>query len=255
MPHATEVEDNESATIPQRAEASPQDDSHILNDIINLDRDFSVAAQDVQAQLHYLSPAVEFNKNNPPIQVVTRESTTRDPRTTVRISQGPQETIRDVRGREHEFTLERNGFKYVRNRPRFQDWESRDGIWIEYIEELKELVACEFGGIEGGVDEVIAFHEGVRTLTQAVPTSLWADINNRSVDRTKNGNKQLMANAQIHLPAKFMSINLSRPFARSSKRKLISKATGFGRVESDRSMPGAHSIIRYTTAVSAWRMP
>jgi hypothetical protein len=79
----------------------------------------------------------------------------------VRISQGPLEEIHDVRGQEDEFTLERNGFKFVRNRPRFQEWDSRDGIWRQYIEELKELVSREFGGVSGGVDEVIAFHEGV----------------------------------------------------------------------------------------------
>ena len=168
MPHATACEDSESAPIPPPTEASPQDVPDLLNDVVALEKGISEASasgQDVQAQLHYLSPGVDFTKSKPPIQVVTRQSTVRDARTTVRISQGPKETIRDVRGREHEFNLERNGFKYVRDRPRFQEWDSRDGIWTGYIEELKELVAREFGGLAGGVDEVIAFHEGVSTFS------------------------------------------------------------------------------------------
>jgi hypothetical protein len=163
MPHATEDEKSEGAIIPQQSECAPQHSPDLLDNIISLSGQINEAplSRDVQAQLVYLSPSVEFTKDKPPIQVVTRESTVRDFRTTVRLSQGPQETIHDVRGREHEFSLERNGFKYVRDRPRFQDFESRDGIWTAYIEELKELVAREFGGFEGGVDEVIAFHEGV----------------------------------------------------------------------------------------------
>jgi hypothetical protein len=166
MPHAVEIEDRERAAIPLAAELSPCDGEDVFSSFRRFDQDVGVALpgppRDVQAQLHYLSPSAEFDKDNPPVQVVSRESTSRDPRTTVRITQGKHETIRDVRGREHEFNLARNGFKYVRDRPRFQDWDSRDGIWTDYIEELKELVAREFGGLEGGVDEVIAFHEGVR---------------------------------------------------------------------------------------------
>jgi hypothetical protein len=167
MPHATEIDESEGAVIPLPSVVSPDHDPKLLSDIITFEEELSStlpSAKDVQAQLHYLSPGVEFTKGRPPIQVVTRQSTVRDARTTVRISQGPQETIHDVRGREHEFNLERNGFRYVRDRPRFQDWDSRDGIWSEYIEELKGLVARELGGLAGGVDEVIAFHEGVSAM-------------------------------------------------------------------------------------------
>ena len=161
MPHAIEISDKESAVIPHLTDTTLESNGDFAGHEIEQADDLKILSNDVQSQLVYLSPGLEFTKTNPPIQVVARESTARDQRTTVRLAQGPPETIRDVRGREHEFTLEQNGFKYVRNRSKFQDWESRDGIWTEYIEELKELVAREFGGSEGGVDEVIAFHEGV----------------------------------------------------------------------------------------------
>jgi hypothetical protein len=160
MPHATESY-LESAVIPPSTEACSDNVSAKLHDIVT---DHTLHPRDVKAQLHYLSPGLEFTKNRPPVQVVSREATARDPRTTVRLAQGPPETIHDVRGREHEFSLDRNGFMYVRNRCNFENWESREGIWTGYIEELKELVAKELGGTEGGVDEIIAFHEGVGKL-------------------------------------------------------------------------------------------
>ncbi|KIW02705.1 uncharacterized protein PV09_06143 [Verruconis gallopava] len=156
MPHATDLEESSSGHVPPTLNEAER-----TTDLSPADAG-PVSPRDVKAQLHYLSPSVEYSKSKPPIQIVTRSSTTRDPRTTVRIAQGPVETIHDVRGREHEFTLDQNGFRFVRNRCRFQDWESRDGIWNQYVEELKDVVAEEFGGREGGVDEIIAFHEGKR---------------------------------------------------------------------------------------------
>lgn len=118
--------------------------------------------QDVEAQLHYLTSSIEYTKNKPPIQVVTRAATHSDPRTTVKLSQGPLEMINDVRGLESQFTLDKNGFAFVKHSSRVSDWECRDKIWTEYVEkECKDLVAEVFGGLKGGVDEVIAFHEGV----------------------------------------------------------------------------------------------
>lgn len=166
MPHATSVEEGEELIPPRHSDSVTLSQS-IVN-AINAPtiQQSNVCEQtgprDVPAQLHYLSAAVECSKSKPPIQVVTRQIGHRDPRTTVKISQGPVEVIHDVRGREAEFTLAKNGFQFVKNECKFQDWESRDGIWMGYIEELKELVAKEFGEEDGGVDEIIAFHEGVR---------------------------------------------------------------------------------------------
>jgi len=163
MPHATSTEEREES-IPHSLDSEFAPSAHLDPNDLNIHQDDAkeaLAPRDVPAQLHYLFPTVECTKSNPPIQVVTRQIGHRDSRTTVKISQGPVETIHDVRGREDQFTLEKNGFRFVKNESKFQDWESRDGIWTDYIEELKELVSREFGGEEGGVDEIIAFHEGV----------------------------------------------------------------------------------------------
>ena len=69
-----------------------------------------------------------------------------------------------------EGLLLKNGFQFVRNDFEFTDWESKDGIWSKYIEELKDVVARAFGGESGGVNEIIAFHEGVSRAAISVTT-------------------------------------------------------------------------------------
>lgn len=161
MPHATDFEDEERATVPTTETPTLPDASDISDLLASQHLSHNHEPREVQAQLYYLSPSVDYS-TNPPIQVVTRSATTRDPHTTVKLSAGPHETIHDVRGREHEFTLEKNGFQFVRNAARFDDWESKDAIWAFYIDELKEVVSKAMGGAAGGVDEIIAFHEGKR---------------------------------------------------------------------------------------------
>ena len=162
MPHATATNSSEEP-IPREADVSPR----------TIPQDFYDATEnhnpkDVQAQLHYLSSLVEYTKAKPPVQVVTRSATYSDPRTTVKLAQGPPETIRDIRGKEDEFTLAKNGFQFVKYKSQFVDWEYRDRIWTEYVEkETRELVAKVVGGVDGDVDEVIAFHEGVSPFLES----------------------------------------------------------------------------------------
>ena len=116
MPHAIEDDTVDSAPIPRFANELTRNDSVIQHNAegtqkeLGFQNNTEIKPKDVEAQLVYLSPNFEHSKSNPPIQVVTRASVVRDPRTTVRLSQGPLERIHDVRGRESEFTLARIRF-------------------------------------------------------------------------------------------------------------------------------------------------
>ncbi|KAE9969808.1 hypothetical protein BLS_005213 [Venturia inaequalis] len=159
MPHATTFAEER----PDPLETSPFVPSSTVQIPSSEETMACGVGQHVEAQLHYLTSSVEYTESKPPIQVVTRAATHSDPRTTVKLSQGPLERINDVRGREDQFTLERNGFTFVKHSSQVGDWECRENIWTDYVEkECKELVANVFGGLQGGVDEVIAFHEGKR---------------------------------------------------------------------------------------------
>jgi hypothetical protein len=167
MPHATINEKDERILDPLATaleslttiERPFNDDENQLNRIHEEQNEPQVP-RDVSTTLHYLSSNTSLSK--PPIQVVTRAATTHDPRTSVKLSQGPSETVYDVRGNESNFSLSKNGFAFLKHKSVTGELESRDRIWKEYVEgECREVVARAFGGREGGVDEVIAFHEGV----------------------------------------------------------------------------------------------
>jgi hypothetical protein len=163
MPHATICRDDGQmlSTPPTTIESSTFSDSEI-QEIIYGDQLNQQLPRNVQTTLHYLSPNIICNKYTPPIQVVTRAATYQDPRTSVKLSQGPSETVYDVRGQEDKFCLEKNGFVFLKHRSVTGELESRERIWKEYVEvECRDVVAKAFGGRDGGVDEIIAFHEGV----------------------------------------------------------------------------------------------
>lgn len=46
----------------------------------------------------------------------------------VKLEGGPPEMINDVRGREHEFSLDQNGFCYIKAPTLFSDWTSQPKI-------------------------------------------------------------------------------------------------------------------------------
>jgi hypothetical protein len=166
MPHATESEEcgSVATTVESLPSSAPVD---IINqhEVDHAEQQSQEVSCDVQTTLHYLSPNTTHSKCTPPIQVVTKATTYHDPRTSVKLSQGPSETVHDVRGREHEFGLGKNGFLFTKHRSVTGELESRERIWREYVEtECKEVVSRAFGGRDGGVDEVIAFHEGVSLI-------------------------------------------------------------------------------------------
>jgi hypothetical protein len=165
MPHATQSEEHDTAAATFEPSTSSEPLDIINQQELNHDEQHQEISSDVQTTLHYLTPNTTYNKCTPPIQVVTKATTYHDPRTSVKLSQGPPETVYDVRGREHEFELGKNGFLFTKHRSVTGELESRERIWREYVEvECKAVVSKAFGGKEGGVDEVIAFHEGVSII-------------------------------------------------------------------------------------------
>ena len=73
-------------------------------------------------------------------------------------SLAPPETMRDVRGRQDQFTLDGNGFCYVYAPTKFKDWSSQPQIAKEYLPEMEELLKREVGGC----DEIIFYDARIR---------------------------------------------------------------------------------------------
>lgn len=51
--------------------------------------------------------------------------------------------VLDVRGREDVFTLDKNGFRYVRMQSKMQEWETEDAIKELYNPELEDMLKRE----------------------------------------------------------------------------------------------------------------
>lgn len=126
--------------------------------------DDALKKQDAIARLTYTTPPKPLSEK--PRQVVP--GFLDDPGTTVELSLGPEETIHDVRGSEFKFTLEENGFCFVKHHTTFTDWDRKRKIEDNYCNrEMVDLVSSVMGGRENGVDEVIIFHQGQRGAGRA----------------------------------------------------------------------------------------
>lgn len=120
--------------------------------------------QDAIAHLTYTIPPKPLARK--PRQVVP--GFLDDPGTTVELYLGPEETIHDVRGSESKFTLEENGFCFVKHHTTFADWDRKRKIEDHYCNrEMVDLISSVMGGKEKGVDEVIIFHQGRRGAGRA----------------------------------------------------------------------------------------
>jgi hypothetical protein len=103
------------------------------------------------ARLYYLAD-LPIYKTNKPVQIVPGFADF-EHTSNVKLEPGPEETINDVRGRESEFTLERNGFQYLHAPTRIEDFASKDALETDYLKECERLLRREVPG----VDEVVFF--------------------------------------------------------------------------------------------------
>ena len=112
--------------------------------------------KDVTVQLQYLRNDPLYNTVKP-IQI-TPNFLDREGRTNVRLESGPPETMNDIRGREDEFTLDANGFRYVNYPTKVKDWSSQPLIAKEYLPEMEDLLKQEVDGC----DEIIFYDARIR---------------------------------------------------------------------------------------------
>lgn len=112
--------------------------------------------KDIKVQLQYLKddPLYETTK---PLQI-TPNFADREGRTNVKLAPGETEVIKDVRGLDHGFDLDKNGFKYVKGPTKMQDWSSQPKIAQEYLPEIEALLRRELDGC----DEIMFYDARIR---------------------------------------------------------------------------------------------
>lgn len=105
----------------------------------------------LDGRLYYLAD-LEIYKHQKPIQITPGFADDQHA-SNVKLEPGPKEIIHDVRGHEHEFTLEENGFKYVNHPTKVTDFNSKEQIETDYLRECERLLKREVKN----VDEVVFF--------------------------------------------------------------------------------------------------
>lgn len=116
----------------------------------------TVESKDVNVQLHYLQD-LPLYKHTKPLQI-TPNFADKEHLTNVQLEPGQPETIRDVRGIHHGFSLDDNGFKYVKAPTAFADWSSQPKIAQDYLPELEALLRREVDN----VDEILFYDARIR---------------------------------------------------------------------------------------------
>lgn len=76
-----------------------------------------------------------------------------DNQTNLQWEQVETEGVSDVRGREHDFTLDDHGFQYITSPTNFRQWNDRRAVEETYLPEVEDLLKSALPNI----DEVAVF--------------------------------------------------------------------------------------------------
>jgi hypothetical protein len=163
--------------------------------------DVAVTPQILTATLHYLKRVAErpvYYRIDPP-PGVPKWNGIDDPR---------EVTIEDARGREAEFTLNRNGFRLIRAPTAVADFYDSDEIKRVYYPEVERLLRDTLGA-----SRVFAFDHNVRNATRAGLAVPSRQVHN---DHTVNSaprrvRDHLGADAEALLRQRFGIVNVWRP--------------------------------------------
>ncbi|EME89348.1 uncharacterized protein MYCFIDRAFT_6630, partial [Pseudocercospora fijiensis CIRAD86] len=112
--------------------------------------------RDIKVKLQYLKDDPIYAKEKP-LQI-TPNFADKDNKTNVTLAPGPFETIHDVRGRQEKFSLDGNGFLYVKAPTSFTNWSSQAAIGKDYLPELEVLLRREVEGC----DEIMFYDARIR---------------------------------------------------------------------------------------------
>src|SRR3979411_2913270 len=163
--------------------------------------DVAVAPKTLTSTLYYLKRGVEkpaYYRIEPP-PGVPRSNGINDPH---------EVTIEDARGRESEFTLDRNGFALVKAPTAGADFSSPDEIKRVYYPEVERLVRDTLGA-----SRVFVFDHNVRNATRpGMPVPSRQVHNDHTVNSApRRVRDHLGADAEELLKHRFGIVNVWRP--------------------------------------------
>lgn len=163
--------------------------------------DVSVASKPLAATLHYLrrGPEKPVRYVGDPPPGVPQWNGIDDPR---------EVPIEDGRGREREFTLDRNGFALVRAPSRVADFYSEEEVRRTYYPELERLLREQLGA-----SRAVIFDHTVRNAARAGAREPSRRVHNDHTDTSapRRVRDHLGADAEALLKRRFGIVNVWRP--------------------------------------------
>ena len=99
----------------------------------------------VSARIHFLEKDELYETEKPYSLMV--EPGEHFPRTNFKLHEPAGLMIQDVRGRQHEFSIERNGFKLIRleSQMTYDDWDNEEKTLAVYLDEAVEALKSSLG--------------------------------------------------------------------------------------------------------------
>ncbi|KAL5406738.1 hypothetical protein PMIN06_007372 [Paraphaeosphaeria minitans] len=142
--------------------------------------------QDVDTVLHYFKPNAD---GSPPHATYVDK-----PETYHRESESHKVTVRDVRGKEDEFTLDRNGFQFYQHASKEKEFVDDEKIKAEYYPETEQLLKDATGA-----SRIHIFDHTIRRQSPGRETS--------TPDRTLRGPVQ-----RVHIDQSYAAAQSRVPF-------------------------------------------
>ena len=163
--------------------------------------DNAASTKTVVAELHYLKRSAEKPARyvtEPPPGVPAWNG----------IDDPHQVRIEDARGREAEFTLDRNGFAFVNAPSQLDDFYDADEIKAVYYPEVERLLRDKLGA-----SRVVVFDHNVRNASRAglAPPSRRVHNDHTVNSAPRRARDHLGAEADILLQHRFGIVNVWRP--------------------------------------------
>jgi hypothetical protein len=163
--------------------------------------DNAASAKTVVAELHYLKRTAEKPTRyviEPPPGVPAWNG----------IEDPHQVRIEDARGREAEFTLDRNGFAFVNTPSQVRDFYDADEIKAVYYPEVERLLRDKLGA-----SRVVVFDHNVRNASRAglAPPSRRVHNDHTVTSAPRRVRDHLGAEADALLKHRFGVVNVWRP--------------------------------------------
>lgn len=113
----------------------------------------NMSSQARTANLYYAKDSPNFQHEKPFMILTAFCEQPEKSETNVEFESPEPETISDIRGREDQFSLDRQGFEFITHKTQFEDWRNRRSVEEQYLPEVVNLIEKH---VEGA-DEVQIF--------------------------------------------------------------------------------------------------